>query len=139
MPVATNQRGQGVRVDVADLAWPGLCLRIDQLVAARDDGHPQPPRDLNAGDAQRDQPAEILRSQHVAARQHRVADAHVLANLDHVFAGRDRPQAPRSVVGPTSCVCSTMTTASAPSGSMPPVAMRAHWPEASVTPSAAGP
>ena len=30
------------------------------------------------------------------------------------------------VVGPTSCVCSTMTTASAPSGSMPPVAMRAH-------------
>ena len=32
------------------------------------------------------------------------------------------------VAWPTSCVCSTITTASAPSGSMPPVAIRAHSP-----------
>ena len=43
-------------------------------------------------DAQREQPAEILRPQRVAARQDRIADPHVLAHLDDVFAGRDRPQ-----------------------------------------------
>ena len=40
-----HQRGQGVRVDVADLARARLDVRIDQLVAARDDADPQPAGD----------------------------------------------------------------------------------------------
>ena len=101
---------------------PGSCVWGDDLVAAGDDADAEPRGDTHLDDAKRQQPADILGAKHVARREQLVAHADVLADLDHVLAGATG-RSTSMVEASTSWVFSTITTASAPSGSIPPVAI----------------
>ena len=107
--------------------------RVDDLVAGRHDRHPRPRVDRDLGHARRREQAEVLwRAGGVRrARGRRRARAS--------SSRRTRPSPGATgrttsiVPGIASCVYSTMTTASAPSGITPPVGIATAVPAATAT------
>ena len=80
-----------VLVDVADATGAGLLLRPDQFVPGGDDRHPRTPGDGNLRDPEAREQSDVGRAQHVAAGQHPLPFAHVLADGDEVLPRGNRP------------------------------------------------
>ena len=75
---------------------------------------------LDRRDPGRSEQPEVGRAQRAARGDEQVARTGLLARTQHPVAGRD-PAQQLHVTGIGSVVCSTITTASAPCGSSPPV------------------
>ena len=96
-----------------------------QLVAGREHRDLRPPHHVDLGDAAGRQHADLARADARAAPQQRLAARDVGARIGDELPGRDgaaHVDRRRAAVS-TSSVCSIITTASAPRGTTPPVAI----------------
>ncbi len=119
--------GEHLRVGVVDLRRPHRIAWRDDLVAGRDDRDDRLSPDIDFGHANRREHAGVATGEQLSAAKHRLAGVmSVPANeipLPAVTALAMRSSPSRA------SACSTMTTASAPRGTMPPVAICAASPE----------
>ena len=105
---------------------PHRLARGDDLVAGRENRDDRLAPDVDLEHADRRQHAGVAAGEQLTLTQHGLAGGDVGSRERHAAPGRDGTGDMRSV--PDASACSTMTTASAPRGIMPPVAIGAASP-----------
>ena len=129
--VRDDDRAEREAVDVVDLARRQRAARarstslpVERIATRGLREH------LDVGAADRGERADAARVEQIAGGDHAIAGGDVGAAPADVLAGRGRREESDTRPSPASRVSSTITTASAPSGSGAPVAISAHVPGA---------
>ncbi|OPY85368.1 MAG: hypothetical protein A4E72_01974 [Syntrophus sp. PtaU1.Bin208] len=91
-PCAGHKAGDGIGVDIPDLAGAGCLLRWDNLVAGGDNRHMGSGRHLDVRDAQSHQSAEILGAEDMPRGEQRLSLLNIFADMNDVLPRRDSPQ-----------------------------------------------
>ncbi len=114
-------------VGVVNMGGPHRLAGRDDLIAGRENGDNGFAPDADVRDADGREHAGVAAGQQLASAKHRFAGRDVRAREGDPAAGGDRP-ADQKFFCRRTWTSSTMTTASAPRGTMPPVAIRAASP-----------